>query len=452
MRFRDILCKKKDGKKLTTEEIQFMIDELTKGNIPDYQMSAMLMAITINGMDNEETAALTVAMKNSGREMDLTSLKKPVIDKHSTGGVGDTSNLVLVPMAAALGISVPKIPGRGLGHTGGTIDKYESIKGFTADLTEEEFISVIQQCGSSIVGWLPNLAPADKKMFALRDVTETVESVPLIVSSIMSKKLAVGADAIVIDVKTGKGSLVPEYETSIKTAEMLVDIGARFGKDVYIVLSTLDEPLGFAIGNALEVKEAIELLNNRGPADLHELCVVVTAYMMLAGHLADSFAEAREKCEEVLRNGTALEHFKQMVKLQHGDLAYVENLDLLPKADYTYSVKAERSGYVREVDPRLIGGANGALGAGREKIDSQIDRAVGMILRKKIGDQVAEGEELAEVHYNDPAKLALALEKIREAYVIGDEKPVKRNLIVGIIDKSGIHELKNGIDDLMTMK
>lgn len=451
MRFRDILCKKKDGKKLTTEEISFMVEELTRGNIPDYQMSAMLMAITINGMDDDETAALTIAMKDSGRVMDLTALKKPVIDKHSTGGVGDTSNLVLVPMAAALGISVPKIPGRGLGHTGGTIDKYESIKGFTADLSEEEFISIIQKCGSSIVGWLPGLAPADKKMFALRDVTETVESMPLIVSSIMSKKLAVGADAIVIDVKTGRGSLVPKYETSLKTSEMLVDIGARFGKDVCIIITTLDEPLGFAIGNALEVKEAVELLHGRGPADLHELCVVVTAYMMLAGHLAGSFAEAREKCEEVLRNGAAFEHFKQMVQLQHGDLAYVDNLDLLPKAHYTYSFRSDRDGYVQQVDPREIGGANGALGAGREKIDYQIDRAVGMILRKKIGDTVHKGDELVEVHYNDPEKFKVALEKIRAAYVIGDEKPIKRNLVVGVIDKSGIHELQNGMVDLMKM-
>lgn len=449
MRFRDILCKKKDGKKLTGQEIQYMIDELTLGNIPDYQMAAMLMAITINGMDEEETGALTIAMKNSGREMDLSSLKKPVIDKHSTGGVGDTSNLVLVPMAAALGISVPKIPGRGLGHTGGTIDKYESIKGFTADLDEAEFLHVIRECGASIVGWMPNLAPADKKMFALRDVTETVESMPLIVSSIMSKKLSVGADAIVIDVKTGRGSLVPEYETSLKTAEMLVNIGAQFGKDVYIVLTTLDEPLGYAIGNALEVKEAVELLHGGGPADLRELCVVVTAYMMLAGHLADSFAKAKTKCEEVLDNGEAFERFKQMVALQHGDISYVENLDLLPKADYVYHLTADRSGYVRSLDPRLIGAANGALGAGRETLDSVIDRAVGLILKKKIADPVAEGEELAEIHYNDPKKLPSALEKVRASYEIGEDKPQKRNLVVGIVDKAGVHELKNGVADLL---
>ena len=449
MRFRDILCKKKDGKKLSKQEIDYMIEELTNGNIPDYQMAAMLMAITINGMDEEETGALTVAMKNSGREMDLSSLKKPIIDKHSTGGVGDTSNLVLVPMAAALGISVPKIPGRGLGHTGGTIDKYESIKGFTADLSEEEFLSVIRNCGCSIVGWMPNLAPADKKMFALRDVTETVESMPLIVSSIMSKKLSVGADAIVIDVKTGPGSLVPEYATSLKTAEMLVNIGAQFGKEVYIVLTTLDEPLGFAIGNALEVKEAVALLHGGGPADLRELCVVVTAYMLLAGHLADTFAEAKRMSEEVMDNGAAFEKFKQMVALQHGDIAYVENLDLLPKADYTYSLKAEKSGYVHALDPRLIGAANGALGAGREKLDSLIDRAVGLILRKKIGDYVEAGEELTEIHYNDPAKLDEAIQKVRAAYTVADGKPHKRNLVVGVVDQSGVHELKNGMADLM---
>lgn len=449
MRFRDILQKKKNGVKITAEEIDFMISELTAGNIPDYQMSAMLMAITINGMDDEETAALTIAMKNSGREMDLSSLKKPVIDKHSTGGVGDTSNLVLVPMAAALGISVPKIPGRGLGHTGGTIDKFESIKGFTADLSEEEFLDVIRRCGCSIVGWMPGLAPADKKMFALRDVTETVECMPLIVSSIMSKKLSVGADAIVIDVKTGPGSLVPEYETSIKTAEMLVSIGAKFGKKVYIILTTLDEPLGNAIGNALEVKEAVELLHGRGPADLRELCVVVTSYMMIAGKLVDSFAEAKRKCEEVLDNGAAFEKLKQMVSLQHGDASYLDDLTKLPKADYVYSLKAESSGYVQSVDPRLIGAANGSLGAGREKMDSVIDRAVGVILKKKTADYVTKGEEIVEIHYNDPQKFEEALKKVTAAYVIGEQKPVKRNLVVGIVDENGIRELKNGMQDLI---
>lgn len=264
----------------------------------------------------------------------------------------------------------------------------------------------------------------------------------------MSKKLSVGADAIVIDVKTGPGSLVPKYEDSIKISKMLVNIGAKFGKEVYIIITTLDEPLGYAIGNALEVKEAIALLNNQGPVDLRELCIVVTAYMMLAGHLVETFTEAKEKCEDVLRNGKAFEHFKRMVALQHGDISYVENLDLLPKAKYVYSLLAEDDGYIQALDPRLIGAANGALGAGREKMDSVIDPAVGILLRKKIGDLVHIGDELAEIHYNDPSKFEQAIAKVRTAYVIGKVKPVKRNLVVGIIDKNGFKELKNGIIDL----
>ncbi|MBU1291238.1 pyrimidine-nucleoside phosphorylase [bacterium] len=440
MRFYDLIIKKRDGQELTQEEINFMIKEYCEDRIPDYQMSAMLMAIYFKGMSKGEIKYLTMAMVNSGKIIDLSSIPGIKVDKHSTGGVGDTTTLALAPMVAAAGVPVAKISGRGLGHTGGTIDKLESIKGFKTELSLNKFIDIVKKVGASIISPTSDLAPADKKLYALRDVTGTIDSIPLIVGSIMSKKLAAGADAIVLDVTTGSGAFMQEYKDALKLGKIMVDIGLELGKETVAVVSNMDEPLGFAIGNSLEVKEAIEVLKNRGPEDLRNLCLVLGAHMLKLGRAAKNYEEGRNRLEKILKDGTGFNKFKEMIAAQGGNLEIIDNPELLPLAKYSTKIKAEISGYVQKIDSRLVGESAMLLGAGREKKESEIDLSVGIILKKKVGSKVNINEDLAEVYYNDSEKLKEAKNKLFSSFVIGDKKPKKLPLILATISKKGVKE------------
>ncbi|MGB6607135.1 MAG: pyrimidine-nucleoside phosphorylase, partial [Atribacterota bacterium] len=405
MRFCDLIIKKRNGLKLNQKEIDYAIKEFDEGSIPDYQMSAMLMAIYFQGMDINEIKYLTMAMVNSGKTIDLSSIPGIKVDKHSTGGVGDTTTLALAPMVAAAGVPVAKMSGRGLGHTGGTIDKLESIKGFKTELSLSKFIDIVKKVGGSIISPTSDLAPADKKLYALRDVTGTIDSIPLIVSSIMSKKLAAGADAIVLDVTTGSGAFMREYKDALKLGKIMVDIGLELGKETVAVVSNMDEPLGFAIGNSLEIKEAIEVLKNRGPEDLRDLCLVLGAHMLKLGGATRNHEEGKKRLEKILKEGTAFDKFKEMVTAQGGNPEIIDNPELLPLAKHCTKIKADLSGYIQKIDSRLIGESAMLLGAGREKKESEIDLSVGIILKKKVGNKVNNNEDLAEVYYNDSEKL-----------------------------------------------
>ncbi|MBA3061497.1 MAG: pyrimidine-nucleoside phosphorylase [Atribacteria sp.] len=440
MRFYDLIIKKRDGQELTQEEINFMIKEYCEDRIPDYQMSAMLMAIYFKGMSKGEIKYLTMAMVNSGKIIDLSSIPGIKVDKHSTGGVGDTTTLALTPMVAAAGVPVAKMSGRGLGHTGGTIDKLESIEGFKTELSLNKFIDIVKKVGASIISPTSDLAPADKKLYALRDVTGTIDSIPLIVGSIMSKKLAAGADAIVLDVTTGSGAFMQEYKDALKLGKIMVDIGLELGKETVAVVSNMDEPLGFAIGNSLEVKEAIEVLKNRGPEDLRNLCLVLGAHMLKLGRAAKNYEEGRNRLEKILKDGTGFNKFKEMIAAQGGNLEIIDNPELLPLAKYSTKIKAEISGYVQKIDSRLVGESAMLLGAGREKKESEIDLSVGIILKKKVGSKVNINEDLAEVYYNDSEKLKEAKNKLFSSFVIGDKKPKKLPLILATISKKGVKE------------
>ena len=440
MRFYDLIIKKRDGQELTQKEINFMIKEYCEDRIPDYQMSAMLMAIYFQGMNIDEIKYLTMAMVHSGKIIDLSSIPGIKVDKHSTGGVGDTTTLALAPMVAAAGVPVAKMSGRGLGHTGGTIDKLESIKGFKTELSLNKFIDIVKKVGASIISPTSDLAPADKKLYALRDVTGTIDSIPLIVGSIMSKKLAAGADAIVLDVTTGSGAFMQEYKDALKLGKIMVDIGLELGKETVAVVSNMDEPLGFAIGNSLEVKEAIEVLKNRGPEDLRNLCLVLGAHMLKLGRAAKNYEEGRNRLEKILKDGTGFNKFKEMIAAQGGNLEIIDNPELLPLAKYSTKIKAEISGYVQKIDSRLVGESAMLLGAGREKKESEIDLSVGIILKKKVGSKVNINEDLAEVYYNDSEKLKEAKNKLFSSFVIGDKKPKKLPLILATISKKGVKE------------
>jgi len=440
LRFYDLIIKKRDGQELTQEEINFMIKEYCEDRIPDYQMSAMLMAIYFKEMSNREIKYLTMAMVNSGKIIDLSSIPGIKVDKHSTGGVGDTTTLALAPMVAAAGVPVAKMSGRGLGHTGGTIDKLESIKGFKTELSLNKFINIVKKVGVSIISPTSDLVPADKKLYALRDVTGTIESIPLIVGSIMSKKIAAGANAVVLDVTTGSGAFMQEYKDALKLGKIMVDIGLELGKETVAVVSNMDEPLGFAIGNSLEVKEAIEVLKNRGPEDLRDLCLVLGTHMLKLGGAAKNFEEGRNRLEKILKEGKAINKFKEMIAAQGGNLEIIDNPELLPLAKYSTKIKAEISGYVQKIDSRLVGESAMLLGAGREKKESEIDLSVGIILKKKVGSKVNINEDLAEVYYNDSEKLKEAKNKLFSSFVIGDKKPKKLPLILATISKEGIKE------------
>jgi len=443
MRFYDLIIKKRDGQELTQEEINFMIKEYCEDRIPDYQMSAILMAIYFKGMSKREIKYLTMAMVNSGKIIDLSSIPGIKVDKHSTGGVGDTTTLALAPMVAAAGVPVAKMSGRGLGHTGGTIDKLESIEGFKTELSLNKFIDIVKKVGASIISPTSDLAPADKKLYALRDVTGTIESIPLIVGSIISKKLAAGADAIVLDVTTGSGAFIQEYKDALKLGKIMVDIGLELGKETVAVVSNMDEPLGFAIGNSLEVKEAIEVLKDKGPEDLRNLCLVLGAHMLKLGRAVKNYEEGRSRLEKILQEGAAFNKFKEMITAQGGNPEIIDRPELLPLAKHCTRIKSDRSGYVKKIDSRLIGGSAMLLGAGREKKESEIDLSVGIILKKKVGSRVNINEDLAEVYYNDSEKLKEAKNKLFSSFVIGDKKPKKLPLILATISKEGVKEWGN---------
>ncbi|MCK8099477.1 pyrimidine-nucleoside phosphorylase [Bacillus sp. 2CMS4F] len=400
MRMVDIIIKKQNGKELTTEEIQFFVNGYTDGSIPDYQASALAMAIFFQDMSDRERADLTMAMVNSGETIDLSAIEGIKVDKHSTGGVGDTTTLVLAPLVAALDVPVAKMSGRGLGHTGGTIDKLEAIDGFHVELSKEEFIKLVNRDKVAVIGQSGNLTPADKKLYALRDVTGTVNSIPLIASSIMSKKIAAGADAIVLDVKTGAGAFMKTEEDAAELAKAMVRIGNKVGRQTMAVISDMSQPLGFAIGNALEVKEAIDTLRGEGPEDLHELVLTLGSQMVVLAKKAGTLDEARAKLEEVMKNGKALEKFKDFLKNQGGDSSIVDDPSKLPQAAYHIDVPAKEAGVISEIVADEIGVAAMLLGAGRATKEDEIDLAVGIMLRKKVGDKVEKGEPLVTLYAN----------------------------------------------------
>lgn len=434
MRMVDIIAKKRDGKALTKEEIDFTIKGYTKEEIPDYQMSALSMALYFQGMTTEERVNLTMAMVESGDQIDLSDIEGIKVDKHSTGGVGDTTTLILAPLVAAVGVPVAKMSGRGLGHTGGTIDKLESIAGFQVELEGETFNRLVNENKIAVVGQSGNLTPADKKLYSLRDVTATVNSIPLIASSIMSKKIASGADAIVLDVKTGSGAFMKEMDDAKELAQAMVQIGNGAGRNTIAVISDMNQPLGFAIGNALEVKEAIDTLKGTGPDDLHELCLTLGSHMVYLANKANSIEEARLKLEDAITSGRAIEKFKTFIASQGGDPSVVDDPSKLPTASYTFEVAAKESGYVSEIVADEIGIAASMLGAGRITKDSKIDLAVGLVLQKKVGDKVQKGDSLVTIHSNKE-NVAEVKEKIYGAYSITKKSVEANPLVYGVIDK-----------------
>lgn len=438
MRTVDILRKKRDGEVLSAAEIRHLIDGYVMGSVPDYQMSAWAMSVFFRGMTPEETADLTMEMVRSGDQVDLQPISGVKVDKHSTGGVGDTTTLVLAPLVAAAGVPVAKMSGRGLGHTGGTIDKFESFRGFTVELTKEQFVSQVNRIGVAVAGQSGNLTPADKQLYALRDVTATVESIPLIASSIMSKKIAAGANAIVLDVKTGTGAFMKTREQSFALAKAMVAIGSRLGRDTIAIISDMDQPLGYAVGNALEVREAIDTLQGKGPQDLEELCLTLGANMcLLAGKVA-TFDDGVARLRELLRNGAALAKLKELVAAQGGDAAMVDDPGLLPGAAHAVPVHSEVDGYVQAIDAEAVGVAAMMLGAGRETKDSAIDLGVGIVLQAKVGDPVRANEPLAILYANDESRIAPALERVRQAFRLTDQAVQPPALIYGMVTKEDL--------------
>ncbi|GEM05856.1 pyrimidine-nucleoside phosphorylase [Halolactibacillus miurensis] len=432
MRMVDLIAKKRDGEALTKEEIDFMIEGYTKDEIPDYQMSAMAMALYFQDMTTDERVNLTMAMVNSGDTVDLSGIEGIKVDKHSTGGVGDTTTLILAPLVACVGVPVAKMSGRGLGHTGGTIDKLESIKGFQVELDGQTFNDLVNKNKVAVVGQSGNLTPADKKLYALRDVTATVNSIPLIASSIMSKKIASGADAIVLDVKTGSGAFMENLDDARALAKAMVGIGNGAGRQTIGVISDMNQPLGFAVGNALEVKEAIDTLNGHGPEDLTELCLTLGSHMVHLANKADSIDEARAMLVEAIESGRALDTFKVFVEGQGGDASVIDHPDLLPQAKMTKEITAKTSGYVQEIIADEVGIAAGMLGAGRMTKESEIDLAVGLVLHKKVGDYVEKGDVLVTLHTNKEETQEVE-DKVRNAYRMHADKPEARVLIYDVI-------------------
>ncbi|MGM9670464.1 MAG: pyrimidine-nucleoside phosphorylase [Oscillospiraceae bacterium] len=433
MRMSDLIVKKRDGGTLTTEEIRFMIEGFTDGSIPDYQMSAMTMAIYFRGMDRRETLDLTMAMMHSGETLDLSGISGVKADKHSTGGVGDKTSLVLVPMVASLGVKMAKMSGRGLGHTGGTLDKLESFPGFNIRIPMEEFLHNVETVGMVIAGQTADLDPADKKLYALRDVTGTVPSIPLIVSSIMSKKLAAGADVIVLDVKCGSGSFMKTEADAKELATEMVEIGKLAGKKTVAVITDMDEPLGNAVGNALEVKEAIAALRGEHPGELVELCLTLGACILTAAGLAPDDAAARAMLEGTIADGSALKKLAEFVAAQDGDPQSVYDLSMLPAAPVQMEVPAPAAGYVSHIAASDVGMVSMHLGGGRATTDSEIDLSVGVVLHKKVGDSVAAGESLATIHAADEVSARAAVQELAASYTITPEQPEHKPFIKAII-------------------
>lgn len=433
MRMYDIIMKKRNGGELSKEEIEFFVEGYTKGEIPDYQVSALMMAVYFQKMTENETLHLTMAMAHSGEMLDLASINGTKVDKHSTGGVGDKTSLALTPMVAACGIPVAKMSGRGLGHTGGTIDKLESFPGFSTALTTEQFIHNVNEIGIAIMGQTADLAPADKKLYALRDVTATVDNMSLIASSIMSKKLAAGADAIVLDVKTGSGAFMKTEEDALSLAREMVQIGNNAGRRTVAVVSDMDQPLGRAIGNALEVREAIDTLKGCGPKDFEELCLTLGTQMLLAGGIASDREAAEEMLRKTVSDGSALKKLAQFVEAQGGDAEAVYHPSMLPVASMVEPIVSETEGFITHIECDEIGICSLILGGGRETKESEIDLSVGLVLEKKVGDFVKKGDILAYLHANDKEKAKTAAVRFLKAYHISDEKPRMRPLIREII-------------------
>ncbi|MDR7072614.1 pyrimidine-nucleoside phosphorylase [Fictibacillus barbaricus] len=434
MRMVDLIQKKRDGKELTKEEINYIIQNYTNGDIPDYQMSAFAMAVYFQDMTTEERADLTMAMVESGDQIDLSAIEGIKVDKHSTGGVGDTTTLVLAPLVAALGVPVAKMSGRGLGHTGGTIDKLEAVPGFHVEIDNEQFIDLVNKNKLAVIGQSGNLTPADKKLYGLRDVTATVNSIPLIASSIMSKKIAAGADAIVLDVKTGAGAFMKTPEEAEELANAMVKIGNAVGRNTMAVISDMSQPLGLAIGNALEIKEAIDTLNGNGPKDLEELCLTLGSHMVYLAKKADSLEAAREMLKEAITSGKALETLKVFLKAQGGDESVVDHPENLPQAAHTFELEADEDGYVSEIVADEIGTAAMILGAGRATKESEIDLAVGLMLNKKVGDSVSKGDSLVTI-YSNTTDVEDAKKRISEAYTISKDPVTAPPLVYKEIKK-----------------
>jgi pyrimidine-nucleoside phosphorylase len=434
----DVIRKKRDGQDLSDADIQSLVDAYTRGEIPDYQVAAWLMAVVLRGMTRAETAALTDAMLHSGQVLDLSSLRKKKVDKHSTGGVGDKTSLVLAPLAAAAGVTVPMISGRGLGHTGGTLDKLESIPGFNVNLSVPQFRKVLEACGCAMIGQTADIAPADRKLYALRDVTATVESPYLICASIMSKKLAEGIDALVLDVKTGSGAFMKSEKDAASLAELMVETGERMGKHVVALITDMDQPLGNMIGNALEVVEVLQVLQGAGPEDLRQLCSELAGWMLHLGAVAASVAEGKQQAEKLIASGKALDKFRQMVQLQGGDPRAIDDPQKLPQAQHTLEVRSPAAGCVSSIQCEQVGTACVILGGGREKKEDSVDPAVGIVLHKKVGGHVSRGESIATIYYNAEARAARAQQLIEHSYQISDSPPGdKPPLIHRLIEKSG---------------
>lgn len=434
MRFVDLICKKREGGELSDEEIREMISDYVSGAIPDYQMSSMLMAVFFNGMSDRELTTMTLAMRDSGDIVDLSSIPGVKVDKHSTGGVGDKTTLIIGPIVAACGIPVAKMSGRGLGFTGGTVDKWESIPGYETALSMETFFKAVREHGISLVGQSGDLAPADKALYALRDVTGTVESIPLIASSIMSKKLAAGADKIVLDVTVGSGAFMQEYDRAKELAKRMVAIGNGAGKETVAMLTDMNEPLGYAIGNNLEVKEAIAMLHGDGPEDLKEICYALAGMMISLAKDEVTYEQGVEMAKEKIADGSAWEKFKEVVENQGGDLSYIENPEKFPKAPCTCELLAEKSGYISWINTMDFGLAAGMLGAGRAKKDDVLDMSAGIIMKNKLGDQVSEGDVIATLYAGSEEKLETALKHLKSgAYRIEAEKPELPKLIYEVI-------------------
>ncbi len=425
----DIIMKKRDGYELSQSEIDFMVKGISDGSIPDYQISAWAMAVYFQGMSEQETKNLAIAMAYSGEVLDLSPIDGIKVDKHSTGGVGDKTTIIAITLAAAAGIPVAKMSGRGLGHTGGTVDKFESIPGFKVERTRQQFIDQVNQIKAALISQSGNLVPADKKLYAIRDVTATVESIPLIASSIISKKIAAGAQGIVLDVKVGKGAFMKDLESAVRLAQTMAEIGKEAGRDVVAVLTDMNQPLGYNVGNALEVKEALDLLKDQGPEDLKEVSILLTAHMLILAGKHTELEAAKEELSQLLSSGQAFEKFTEIVSAQEGQLNYDLPFYGLPQATIKEELRAQEEGYIMELDALKVGHAAMLLGAGREKLGDKIDPAVGVELVKKSGDYVEMGDILAIMHVNDLNRLPAAREHLGNAYRIGSVKPVPVPLV-----------------------
>jgi pyrimidine-nucleoside phosphorylase len=433
MRTVDLIQRKRDGEELAPEEIEFLVEGYTNGDIPDYQMSSFLMAVFFSGMSDREVSRLTECMLRSGDSVDLSGIPGVKVDKHSTGGVGDKTSLIVAPLAAAAGVVVPMISGRALGHTGGTLDKLESIPGFRTNLTAEEFAKQLGELGLCFIGQTERLVPADRKLYALRDVTGTVESIPLISSSIMSKKLAEGVDALVLDVKVGSGAFMKKQVEARRLAQTMVGIGRRMDKKVQALITDMNQPLGYAVGNALEVMEASQTLQNAGPADLTKLSIELAARMIYLGKKAPSLDDARRLAEKHLVEGTAYRKFKQVVTAQGGNAQALDKFELLPNATGMREITSPRGGYVTSIDAEDIGVASNLIGAGRDRKEDSIDPAVGVILEVKIGEKVDAGSVLCRLYYTKEDRVEEAAEMVEDAFKISGQKPDERELILEVV-------------------